>query len=267
MELVFDYSTEGGEGGPLDPSMELRRLEELAACFQQYVGHELVNRLVPIQAYARLLHAEPDGRLDADARELLDRLANLTAKADRHSRQVADLGRLLREPPWGPPTELRAVVEEVVTELRARRELPADLPTAVAVSATPVPHSRPLLHAVVTQLLRNAAAAVRPGAGDRIEVSGGAEPAGWWLEVGDTGRGMRPEQGKLLVEPFAASRVAPSAGLGLGFFLVRQAAALWHGRIRFHSTPDEGTTVRLFLPTLAPSPSDRVPRPAPRADA
>lgn len=246
MEQVFDF-TAGADGRHADSSPELRRLHDLAAWFQQYVGHELVNQLVPIQAYARLLQTQSDDGLDAETRELLGRLADLTGKADRLARQVADVGRLLREPAWGLPLGLAEIVDEAITELRVRRQL-AEVKVNVAVQDVAVVQSRSLLHAVLTQLLHNAGQAADPGRDLRIEVHGGPQADGVKIVVRDTGRGIAEAQVKLLIEPFAAGRAAPASHLGLGFFLVRQAVARWRGRIGVCSSVGTGTTVELYLP-------------------
>ena len=102
MDLVFDYTTTAAQASGPGPSAEARRLWELTAAYQQFVGHELANQLVPLQAFARLLLEHHGNQLDEDGRHLLGRMADLTQRADRHARQLAEVGRLLREPAWGP---------------------------------------------------------------------------------------------------------------------------------------------------------------------
>jgi two-component system sensor histidine kinase FlrB len=105
----------------------------------------------------------------------------------------------------------------------------------------PLPVSRRSLQAVLVELLGNAvrAAAGRPL---RVEVGGRRTPAGveWW--VTDDGRGLPPALQGCLFAPFATG-----GGVGLGLFLVRQAAAAWGGAVRVRSEPGAGTTVTLLV--------------------
>lgn len=250
MELVLDYTASTDPLGA-DSEAEVRRLEELTACFQQYVGHELVNQLVPLQAFAQLLqHGEgvaEEGRL------LLRRLADLTQRTDRRARQLAEVGRLLREPARNGSIRPGDVLLEAATEVKTRgraSEVAFVLPT-VSFSVT---QSRALLYAVVVQLLTNALQAIPPGRPGTIRVEADRRPPGWELRVRDDGRGMDEAQRALLLEPFAASRAAGASGPGLGFFLIRQATARWQGRVTVTSRSGQGTTVALWLPDR-PSPA------------
>src|SRR5262249_29534412 len=111
-----------------------------------------------------------------------------------------------------------------------------------------VPLSRALLHAVLVQLLVNAAQAGAPGGACPVEVTATRDADGVWLVLRDHGRGMGEAELARLSEPFAAGRQPGAAGFGLGFFLVRQAAAKWGGAIRVESGPGRGAAVSLFLP-------------------
>src|SRR4051794_22693881 len=93
---------------------ERQRLEALVGCMQTFVAHELPNALVGLQGIAQLLLNQGD--CGEESRPLLERLAALAQKADRTSRRVAEIGRLLREPPCGPPVGLTEVVREAAAE-------------------------------------------------------------------------------------------------------------------------------------------------------
>ncbi len=243
MELALDFRLSAERPAS---QVEQQRLEQMVGCLHGFVGHELPNVLVPCQAFARLL-GEQAGRLDEEGRMLLERLIALVQKADRWSRRLADIGRLLRALPWGPPVALGEVVREAVAEVNAL----GDLPRVAYRIVEPLPAveaARPLLHAVLVQLLRNSAGAILTEQGGQVEVSARSGPEGCRLLVRDNGRGLSPEQAKLLLEPFAAARLPGAGGAGLGFFLVRQAVARWGGTLAVHSEPGQGTTVELLIP-------------------
>jgi signal transduction histidine kinase len=245
VEIVFDFTRQDEPGRA---SREQERLEQLLGCFQTWIGHELPNQLVPIQAFARLLLESWGGRLDEEGREILDRLAALARKADALARRLAEVGRLLREPPWGVDLPLGDLVREAVAEATllaahpgVRYDIQDNLPTTRA--------SRRLLHEVLVQLVRNAtqAQAGQPGV---VAIGGAREAGGVLVQVRDAGRGLAESQAGLF-EPFAAGRFPGAAGAGLGLFLVRQAAARWGGVLRVRSELGRGSTFSLFLPDPA----------------
>src|SRR5258708_14346566 len=79
-----------------------RRLEfaeQLLACFQQVVGHELPNHLIAIQGLARVLEIEEGASLNPESREYLRRLG---ANAGRGQLLPSPLAGIGRAPPDSP---------------------------------------------------------------------------------------------------------------------------------------------------------------------
>jgi signal transduction histidine kinase len=243
MELALDFRPSPEDPAPL---RDRECLEQMVGCLQAFVGHELPNMLVPCQAFARLLGEEAVG-LDDEGRLLLERLTALTHKADSWARRLAEMGRLLRDTPWGPAVDLGEVAREAVAEVNALGERPG-VAYHVREPMPPLGVSRCLLHAVLVQLLRNSAQAVLTDQDGQVEVTARLEADGCRLAVGDNGRGLSQEQAGLLLEPFAAARLPGACGTGLGFYLVRQAVARWGGALRVRSVMGQGTTVELLLP-------------------
>src|SRR4051812_4631173 len=93
---------------------ERRRAEALLACYQHFLGHDLPNRLVAAQGLARLLLDELGPVLDADARDMLERLADLVLLADVETRRLAGIGRLHRDVGPATATPLGDVVHEAI---------------------------------------------------------------------------------------------------------------------------------------------------------
>jgi signal transduction histidine kinase len=94
-------------------------------------------------------------------------------------------------------------------------------------------------------------------------------PAGAYvrLSVEDTGSGMSPEVLARALEPFFTTK-APGKGSGLGLSTVYGFAKQSGGAIRIESTPNQGTTVRLYLPRTMPGASvgHTLQRPVPAAE-
>jgi signal transduction histidine kinase len=231
-----------------DPDPARRRLdlrEQLLACFQQGVGHELHNQLISIRGMAQILELELGDRLDDEARDYLDRFARVVKKADDLASALADLGMLCRDP--GPPVavDLAEAVSEAAARVKVlcpRRTIEYDLQEAMPTVNVPW---RPLQEALF-QLVRNAVEAAGEGQAARVGVSAESIAGSVALSVSDHGRGMTTEQLKRLFGPFPTG--AATGGEGLGLFLVRQAAALWGGGVRVRSELGAGTTVTLLFP-------------------
>ncbi|WP_342642530.1 response regulator [Rhodoligotrophos ferricapiens] len=72
------------------------------------------------------------------------------------------------------------------------------------------------------------------------------------LTVSDTGRGMSAEVRRRALEPFFTTKAGKGTGLGLS--MVYGMAVQLGGAIRIQSTPDEGTTIELYLPSADAEP-------------
>jgi signal transduction histidine kinase len=231
-----------------DPDAERRRFglrDDLLACFQESLGHELSNRFLAIQYNAGEVDRKARDRLDDKGRGELDRLVALVRRGGELVRALADLGRLCRDPGPVVAVALAETVLETATRVKVlypqriiRYDLQDTMPT---VRAPWRPLDLALFH-----LLRNAAEAVQPGAAAEIAVRAEATPQAVALHVADNGRGMAEGDLKRLLKPYP--RGADTEGLGLGLFVVRQAVALWGGGVRVRSEPGRGSTFTLLFP-------------------
>ena len=71
-------------------------------------------------------------------------------------------------------------------------------------------------------------------AGERVEI-----------DVGDTGIGIRPDHLEKIFDLYFTTR---EKGSGIGLSMVYRTIQLHDGDIEVESTPDRGTTFKLFLP-------------------
>ncbi|EIM26894.1 response regulator [Microvirga lotononidis] len=114
---------------------------------------------------------------------------------------------------------------------------------------------RAQLEAALLNLAVNARDAM-PEGGDltiavenRVMGEGRAVPAGAYvmIAVGDTGAGMPPEVLKRVFEPFFTTKES-GKGTGLGLSMVYGFVQQSHGDVEIDSIPNEGTSIRMFLP-------------------
>ncbi len=88
--------------------------------------------------------------------------------------------------------------------------------------------------------------------GGILTIRGRKEPAGAhiYLEVSDTGQGIRPENLQHIFEPFFTTK-SQGKGVGLGLAMVYGIIREHKGSIEVDSAPGKGTTFRLRLPQTA----------------
>src|SRR5581483_12233124 len=85
------------EPDALEVRRQLEYAEQLLACFQQVVGHELPNHLIAIQGLARVLEMEEGANLTSDSHEYLRRLAANAGRVQLLTSALAEIGRARRD--------------------------------------------------------------------------------------------------------------------------------------------------------------------------
>jgi len=122
--------------------------------------------------------------------------------------------------------------------------------------------SKSRLEQILLNLIVNASEAMKGGGVLRIGVNESREPNGAWtlpptkagsyvqLTVGDSGPGIPPEILPRIFEPFFTTKhVGATRGTGLGLSMVYTLAQHEGMGIRVESTPGEGTTFFIVIPT------------------
>jgi signal transduction histidine kinase len=238
MDVLFDYDR---TGIPERYARAGESSDQLLACYQQALGHELPNLLVSLQGLARLLAEEQGTRLDPEGRALVDRLAELARRADTLARTTAAVGRACRQSGEYGPVSLTDAAREALAEVNllstgqgVEYDVADDLPVLTV--------SRAALHQLFVQVFANAARAGVASRPLKVIVSARRSPVGVELRIADNGRGIPAEYRQRLTEPFRTGN-----GLGLGLFLVRQLVAGWGGALRVTSEPGSGTTVTILF--------------------
>ncbi|MCX7828847.1 MAG: PAS domain-containing protein [Thermanaerothrix sp.] len=216
------------------------------------MGHELNNILAPLQGYSEmgLSGMMPPETCFAKILDGVKRARELTMK----------LMMTNRPPVEAPDTiDLREFVERHVPILS--ESAPEGISVSWSVPDRPLPVRLIMEHArqVLLHLWSNAIWAVSPGG--RIEISlreANVDPSqaalnpnlseGSYavLSVRDDGCGMDEVTKARAPEPFFSSRVPLGSGLGLS--VVHGLITHHQGAVVIESTPNEGTTVHLYIP-------------------
>jgi signal transduction histidine kinase len=233
----------------------LRQVELVNAktSFVSNVTHELKTPISVIMVAVETLElgryhteAEREKFLRAIARET-DRLAHLVDNILDYSRLEAGQRTLDRA-----PVDLRDVVNAAMDTFRLRLEdagfhyevsLPEAMPLVLG-------DSRALQHCLLN-LLDNAVKYSRDRKDVRVSLTADGDEVR--LAVADRGIGIPPDERNRIFEKFArveTGLVHTVKGAGLGLSLVQMLVRAHHGRVEVTSTPGEGSTFTLVLPSM-----------------
>jgi PAS domain S-box-containing protein len=222
----------------------LRALGQMASG----VAHDLNNTLSPIQGYADLLARETDlpemcreyVRLiqtsAMDAAAVVERLREFYRPSSSEvGHECIDLAELLRRipaltrPKWRDESQRTGRLIRVAVAAR----------NAVWVNGVATQ-----LREVFTNLVFNAVDAMPRGGKLTLAVKTCDSFA--VVEVIDTGIGMTPDVVARCFDPFFTTKGAEGNGLGLS--VCHGIVQRWGGHIEVDSQPNEGTTIRVWLP-------------------
>lgn len=211
------------------------------------IAHEIRNPLVAVQTFLQLL---PERLEDAEFVQSFRRLS--LSEIARIGRLIEELLHLSQSPVHAAePCDLRALIADLVTLLspQARRSrvtlrLVDDAPAWALVDAGRIKQ-------VLMNLVLNAVQASSPESEVAISVRNVVRATGQSVcrvEVADHGVGIPLERQDDIFTPFFTTK---DSGTGLGLAVTHQIVTEHGGEITFTSTPDEGTTFVVMLPTDA----------------
>jgi signal transduction histidine kinase len=240
---------------------KLRQSERVAAWREiaRRIAHEIKNPLFPIQMSIETLQ-KVWKRQHPDFEEIFDEsTATILEEVERMKRIVSEFSNFARMPPPAyRPVDLGELVRQVLglhRELAGGVALCQEGPPHLTIDADP-----DQVRQALTNLVQNAIEALRPAAKEGAAGDGQGEgevrvaletlPEGWArLAVVDDGPGMDGETRQKLFVPYFTTK---PGGTGLGLAIVHRIVEEHGGRIRVTSTPGEGTSFVIELPSARP---------------
>lgn len=230
-----------------DTRLQEARLEALQQ-LAYGAGHEINNPLANIAARGQsLLRDEPDG-------ERRRRLATIVDQAFRARDMIGGL-MVFAKPPAAAFSRVN-VGELVAAVIRSVAELPT--PAGVRIEYRPLPEAAwawadgDLVTEAVRAVVVNALQAVAEGGRVELAVEPGSQAESIAVVITDDGPGLEPEQIARVADPFFCGREA-GRGLGIGLSKAWALTRASGGNVSLTSRPGHGTSVRIQLPTRAPS--------------
>jgi two-component system sensor histidine kinase BaeS len=250
-----DYSARVREDGPRDMRRLARAFNAMSARLAvdeaerrrllADVSHELRTPLSVIQGNVEGIL---DGLYPADR----EHLEPILEEAHLLERLVEDLRTLSLSESGAlqlhrEPTDLAELLGEAVAGFRARADasgIRLELSLDDGLPTLELDQAR--FHQVIGNLLTNALR-FTPASG-RVTITATPVATGVGITVSDTGAGISPEELPRIFDRFYRS--ADSGGSGLGLPIARSLVEAHGGTIEAESTPENGTTIRITLPTV-----------------
>jgi signal transduction histidine kinase len=230
-----------------EAAQRLRALDDMKNTFLEAVSHDLRTPLTSILGSALTLEQSQLGLPQADALDLVRRIASNARKLERLLSDLLDLDRLQRGiiSPQRRPTDVGELVSRAVAETEniAGRQVELDVePVVASIDAAKVER-------ILENLLSNALRHTPPEAHIWLRARG--RDGGLLIVVEDDGPGVPEDLHEEVFEPF---RQAPgsssehSPGVGVGLSLVRRFAELHGGRAWLEAREGGGASFKVFLP-------------------
>ncbi|MFO7957187.1 MAG: ATP-binding protein, partial [Candidatus Brocadiia bacterium] len=236
---------------------DLKDLETAKSMLVSMVAHEVKGPLATVEGYVNAVLEELDGlsapeqvksmllrarQRSRTLRLMVSELINLTA---------IETGRFTLDRKPLCPAE---VAQEVVAGQRAQAEqkgVELSLSCEEATRRATVLADAGALTSVIANLIDNAIKYTPPGGHVRVRLREAGRQ--FLVEVEDDGMGIAPEDQERIFEEFYRvrnPRTAEIPGTGLGLSLARRLVDLHHGTITVESSPGEGSTFTVSLPTM-----------------
>ena len=228
---------------------ELRRLSALRADFVSLVSHELRSPMAAVIGAAQTLQQRwrelsPDQRASflALISDETSRLADLIADVLDTSRIEAGTFTYKFD-----DLDLGELTEEAVASASLGQD---EVPVRAKVQG-PIPilrGDRTRLRQVLANLIENAVK--WSDAGETVDVEVYSLDSRVVVAVRDSGPGIARDEQTMIFEKFGRAKGGTGrAGTGLGLFIARSIAEAHGGSVDVRSTPGEGATFTLMLPT------------------
>jgi PAS domain S-box-containing protein len=234
---------------------EARNASMAKSAFLATMSHELRTPLNAILGYAELMELGVAGPINTQQTQQLERIS---ASAWHLLSVIEEILTFSRVEAGREEVHIETVqLDELVRETAAMIEPVAhrkalDFHVEVLHPEFTFRTDRGKLRQILLNLLSNAVKFTEAGC---VSCVAQRTIAGAQFVVQDTGVGIMPEHLDRVFEPFwqGGQPKRKIGGTGLGLTVSRQLAHLLGGEIRLASTPGEGSTFTLYIPSSAPT--------------
>ena len=228
---------------------EVERVSKLAETGQlaANIAHELRNPLASIKGAAQLLRKELPGDVMSEHGEFLDMIVQEVNGLDRIATEFLEFSRVI--PPEMQPVNAHTMLMRLLQFMRAYLNdqdvlIVQDLDDTLPL----LPLDRSQIEQVIKNIVINAVQAMPHGGTLTVRTRLSLQGEAVDMEFSDTGVGIAADKLNRICAPFFTTK---TKGTGLGLAIVRKIVETHGGRLIIRSTPGEGSTFTVQLPTSA----------------
>jgi two-component system, OmpR family, sensor histidine kinase KdpD len=235
-------------------TQQLKESERLHQTILDSISHEIRTPLTAIIGASSALQDSDIARNVETRNELAEELIDASDRLNLVVENLLDTSRLSSgmlklKLEWCDPKDLISITMERLSKVLETHKLevmaPENLPLLYI--------DFQLIEQVLSNLIRNAAAATPIGMEIKIEVRSTAEL--FEIVVMDTGPGVPEDALQNIFKRFYRVAGTPVGGMGLGLWLAKNILELHGGKIAVRNRPDRGAVFTISLP-LRPQPEN-----------
>lgn len=229
-------------------------LEETVAeqeSFAYSISHDLRAPLITITSFAKLLTQERANSIDAEAREILQRIERAGNRLDELLCSLLDYSRISRAQMAIEEVDLNDVIQDLliqhhgyIKDRKTQIEFPSGLPR--------VRGSQQLLSQALSNLLTNALKYTPKDVPPVVRIDASQQGNKVLITVADEGIGIAPRHHDRIFRIFERLHGQSAyPGTGIGLALVRRAVERMNGRIWVESDLGKGSRFFIELPAAS----------------
>jgi signal transduction histidine kinase len=227
---------------------ELEIANQHLEAFSYSVSHDLRGPLQSIVGFSEIIAAQFGEALGPKGQELLDRVYTGALRMGELIDGLLALSGVMRAEFNLVPIDLTALAEEVAREIQERE--PKRSVEFVIDGEMRVVGDRPLIRAVVTNLIGNAWKFTSKSAGPRIEIGKQSDECETIFFVRDNGAGFDMKKAEKLFGAFERlHKQEEFPGTGVGLATVKRIISKHGGRVWAEARPNQGATFFFTLPS------------------
>ena len=260
ISFLFAFGYFSARSSDLTKLLERKKQEDLLRHRRKFlaagylvaaIAHDIINHLITIRAYVKILLEKAD-RAQEGAKERLTDSEGLKRIEEAEKSSAELLGKLMQfsQNPKEKfqPVDVNAVIEDALgltgpimkmSNVKVEKVFAAGLPATMA--------DKDQLQEVFVIFVLNAIDAIDKKGKITIQTRYSSEGGYTEISISDTGSGIKRENIDKIGEPFFTTK-SPEKGLGLGLTIANEIITRHKGKVEIKSVAGQGTTFTLRFP-------------------